>query len=913
MQPLVGRDDELAASAGLFDAHALPRAVLLHGEAGIGKTSLWLAGVQAAAAAGFRVLSARPSEPETGLAFSGIGDLLARDVDAVLPELPPVQRRALEAALLLGETSRDLEQRAVAAAFLAALRTLAATRPLCLAVDDLQWLDVESLGAVRYALARLGDAPIAALISVRGAPPGWLSRSVGEEPLTAIPVEGLSLGATSELLRTRLRIALPRPTTIKVWETSRGNPFFALELGHALQARGGVLAPSEDLPISSDLDELLQQRLAGLTPPGLDVARVVAAAVEPTVTVVEGVVGARFDDGLADTLSARVLEVDGETLRFTHPLLGSAVSSRLTPGRRRALHARLAGIVSSPDARARHLALAATGPDRGIASALETAARSARTRGATLTAAELAEESVRLTQDADREDIRRRRFLAADLHALTGSTGRTTELLECLLAESTPGAERAEVLLKLAQVTSGRREPEALYEQALDEASGDDGLEATIHLRLSGMQRWGAGVERGAEHADLALRAAKRSGDLSLLAEALVEQACWQLRAGNGFPRDQADEALRLERTLPDWPRDFGAADNIAMELMWIVDLDPARTLLLELRDAHRRRDETPQEAYILWILGMVEWRAGNWDEAEAYLGERMQLMTQLGEEPDPTAGIPDAVLAAHRGRVEDARARAEEGLAQGEALGIGISVSGYLGVLGFIELSLGRPEKAVGYLRRSHEVRNVFMREPAQHIELGDYLEALVAVGELDEAEQMIALWDERARAVDRAWALAILARARGLFLAARGDRDAALASFDDALAEHARTGDPFQHARTVLALGRTQRRAKRRAAARATLTDALERFERLGAPLWAAQTRAELGRIGGRHADSDELTDAERRIAVLVAQGRSNREVAAALFLTVHSVETALTRIYRKLGVRSRAELAGRYSRPS
>jgi DNA-binding CsgD family transcriptional regulator len=185
----------------------------------------------------------------------------------------------------------------------------------------------------------------------------------------------------------------------------------------------------------------------------------------------------------------------------------------------------------------------------------------------------------------------------------------------------------------------------------------------------------------------------------------------------------------------------------------------------------------------------------------------------------------------------------------------------------------------------------------------------ALVAVGELDEADALLGLWEERARAVDRAWALAILARGRGLLLAAQGRLDDAFACFERSLAEHARTCDPFQHARTLLALGRTQRRAKRRAAARATLTDAHERLHQLGAPLWAAQAHAELARIGGRHTHADELTDAEHRIAALVAQGKPNREVAAALFLTVHSVETALTRIYRKLGVRSRAELARRY----
>jgi DNA-binding CsgD family transcriptional regulator len=197
-------------------------------------------------------------------------------------------------------------------------------------------------------------------------------------------------------------------------------------------------------------------------------------------------------------------------------------------------------------------------------------------------------------------------------------------------------------------------------------------------------------------------------------------------------------------------------------------------------------------------------------------------------------------------------------------------------------------------------------MLEPAQRLELGDLLEALITIGELDEAEGIIALWEARADALDRAWALAILARCRALLLAARGDFEGAFAGFEHALGEHARCHDPFHHARTLLALGRTRRRAKQRRAARTTLEDAGTRFDRLGAPLWAAQARAELARIGGRRPAQGELTEAERRIATLVAEGRPNREVAAALFLTEHSVEAALTRIYRKLGIRSRAALA-------
>jgi len=292
---------------------------------------------------------------------------------------------------------------------------------------------------------------------------------------------------------------------------------------------------------------------------------------------------------------------------------------------------------------------------------------------------------------------------------------------------------------------------------------------------------------------------------------------------------------------------------------------------------------------------------------AARYATDSLDLLSQIGRLA-PELEFPAAVIAAHQGRLDNARANAERAVAGAgaEAEGIGLDRSLYAGLLGFIELSAGDAPAALPHLRRAHELRNLFMLEPGMRLELADLLEALIAVGELSEADEVLTIWQERADALDRAWALAILARGRGLLLAARGELEGAFASFDRALAEHARGADPFQHARTLLALGRTQRRAKRRGAARTTLEEALAGFERLGAPLWAEQARAELARIGGRTPSRGELTEAEQRIAQLVAEGRTNRDVAAALFLTEHSVETALTRVYRKLGVRSRAELA-------
>ncbi len=905
-QHLVGREEELGAIVRLLDApEQLPVAVVLPGEAGIGKTTLWLAGIDAAAARGYRILSSRPSEAETGFAFAGLADLLGNAGNDVLPELPPIQQRALEAALLLGESEIEADDRAVAAAFLGALRLLAGDSTLCLAVDDVQWLDVASLAALRYALARLDQEPVAALLAVRGDLPAWLRRAVPDDRLRTVDVGGLSVGATHELLRARLGATFPRPTLIRLWETSRGNPFFALELASALQRKGGTLAPGEELPIPSDLGELLQARIDGLGGAALEVARAVAALADPTVTLVEAVLGARFDPGLAEALDARILELDGQRLRFTHPLLSSAVAARQTPARRRSLHARLGDVVPSAEERARHLALATDEPDPDVASILEEAAQTAHARGAPTAAADLAEQALRLTPPSSPDDARRRLLIAADMHNRAGDSARATALLEQAREAAAPGNERATIVAHLAGVQPSPQDAVALYREAVSEAEGDDALQATIHLRLAALMRFTEGIERGVKHGELAARAASRVGDAALRCRALAAYGLMHFNAGRGIPTAEMEEALSLERSLAEWPLDDGPTWVHGWQLWWSADVDRARDLFQEVLSVVKARNDAAGAAEALWSLALLESRAANWEEADRYATESLDLWRQLGRVIPPYE-FPAAIVAAHRGRIDDARARSQRAVARAEAEGIGIGQSGHSWVLGFVELSAGDAAAALPYVRRSYELRNAFMLEPAQRLELGDLLEALIATGELDEADDILATWEARAGALDRAWALAILARCRALLLAARGDLESAFASFERSLANHARSIDPFHNARTLLALGRTQRRAKRRGAARTTLEDALARFERLGAPLWAEQTRAELARIGGRTPSRGELTEAERRIARLVAEGSTNREVAAALFLTEHSVETALTRVYRKLGVRSRAELA-------
>jgi DNA-binding CsgD family transcriptional regulator len=410
-------------------------------------------------------------------------------------------------------------------------------------------------------------------------------------------------------------------------------------------------------------------------------------------------------------------------------------------------------------------------------------------------------------------------------------------------------------------------------------------------------------------HAELGVQAAARAGDAALRCRALANYGHIHFRLGRGVASEQMEEALALERSLPESAANHAATTALIYQLVWSGDLDPARRLANDLRNWLKAREDSGEEQ-ALWYLSVIELRAGNWEPAARYAAESLAIREQYGLGGSQAAAEwPAAAIAAHRGLIEAARDRSQRALELAEVEGPRIAQSAHRWVLGFIELSRGDAAAALKFLIPGWEIRDsVLLLEPGHRLELADTLEALIAVGELGEAERRVNEWEERAKAVDRSWALAITARCHALVLAARGDFVGAQAGFERALAEHARTQDPFQHARTLLAQGMTLRRARQRGAARRTLEQAVAMFDRLGAPLWADKARAELRRIGGRAPSSGELTEAEHRVTALVAEGRTNREVAAALFVAEHTVEAALTRAYQKLGVRSRAELAAR-----
>ena len=425
-------------------------------------------------------------------------------------------------------------------------------------------------------------------------------------------------------------------------------------------------------------------------------------------------------------VAASIIEADRERLRFTHPLFGSAVTVRLAPSRRRHLHARLAEVVPTVEERARHLALATIDPDRATATTLENAAHAAHERGALAGAADLAEQSLRLTPAPDTADAQRRLFLAADMHDLAGATDRAVALLERARDQVPTGVERAAALVRLADVQDDPQVTDPLYREALAEAAGDDALTATIHTSLALSMAWSDGAEQGLVHAREALPSASRTGDPEIECRALAAYGDWNFRAGRGMQQAEMDRAMTLERSLPSWPLDRGPTDLFARQLVLARISTQRGDLLHELYDAHVTRDNADGASTAAWWLSLLEWRVGNWEVAERYAADSFDVRTQLGQVM-PGDGFPVALIAAHCGRVDEARAAAERDLADAEAMDIRISVSGSAWILGFLELSLGDPGAALSQLGRSYELRSASCSSRAQRLELGDFLDALV------------------------------------------------------------------------------------------------------------------------------------------------------------------------------------------
>lgn len=915
---VIGREEELAAVAAFLDrAIHRPAALLFEGEAGVGKTTLWRATVDSASERSFRVLTASPAEAETAMSFAALGDLLGDAVGEVLPELPPPQRRALEVALLLSETEPPgSDQRAIAVAFLNALRSLSASGPVLVAVDDAQWLDAGSAAVLGYAGRRLHDERIGLLLAARTAARAdtllELERALARDQMVSIQVAALTPGALHRLLHVRLGLVVPRPVLRRIHETAAGNAFYALEIARTLQTGGRGLGPGQPLPVPPSLDQLLRGRIGAMPAETREALLFAACLADPRLATLEAALDADPRPALHPAIAAQLIAVQDDRIRFVHPLLASAAYGVDEDAERRNAHRRLAAVVDEVEETTRHLALAVEGPDSEVAAALERAAEHTHARGASAAAADLCEQAFRLTPPALADDAQHRAIAAARYGFVAGDTPRARALLDKVLAAAGSGDFRAEALVLLGRLYRyGGDEPKAatVLREALAEthaservrADAAQGLAATLFFTREDLHA-------AARHAALAAELAARAEAPGLHSEALVTKGLIEGVLGRPDASATLQAAEELGEDVYVDRVDATARWGRSYFLLWTDEVEQAAAIMAGCYEDARTRGDESSVPRIVASLALAEYLRGHWQDAARLAEEGSEVALQTGQRPQQALSLSvHALVSASLGLEEEARADAEEALELVGDSGMAVGRIHALWALGLLELSLDRPGEVTQLLALERQrLLAAGVGEPGSIRFVSDEIEALVALGRSTEAERLLSWLEERGRALDRASALAAAGRCRGMFEAAKGKQDAALRVLEDALAQHARFENPFELGRTLLAIGSVQRRARRWSAARQTIAKALSAFEELGASLWVEKARAELARVGGRAPSGWELTATERQVAELVGEGLTNREVAARLSVTQKTVEFHLRNVFRKLEVRSRTELA-------
>lgn len=857
------------------------------------------------------MLSTRATSAESVLAYTSLAALLDELDDAAFAGLPPPQRLAIDRVLLRASVDGPMtDQRAVGAAFLSVVQRLAEESPVLVAIDDLQWIDPPSRLIISSATRRFAG-PIGVLATVRDAPDSpdvgsWLELRHPDR-LGHVRVQPMSLGALHAVLSSRLDRSFARPKMRRIQQLSGGNPFYAIELGRAMADdtwHDGAALPST-------LAESVRARLASLNGDGRSALLAAACMATPTLELIARATNTDADEivpVIEDAENKGIIQIDGHRVNFTHPLLSRGAYTDAAPSRRREMHRRLAEIVDEPELKARHLALAAARGDALTLSALDAASEMARIRGAPAAAAELLDLAIGLGGDTPERRIR-----SAAHHNDAGDPARARTLLAETIDSVDPSAQRGEAMLLLAAIQmydDGFLEAAALLQRALDETPNNPAFRVRASVTLAYALFNSGQLEQALRRVDEAVAFASRLDLPVLLGQALGMRVTLRFVVGEG--RDEAD--MRRARELADYPLDVPLAGRPAVQdallLAWTGQIDDAARQIRVIRARCGERGEESELIFLGFHSSILQVWRGNFAEAELVADETMELALQLnGDLPLFIALTIRAMNGAYAGRVDDVRRDVADALAAAQRCGSRRLSEWAITSLGFLEVSLGNYEAALSTLAPLLAVLEQMPRstEIIAASFIPDAAEAMIALDRLDDAERIIDALEGNGRRLDRAWMLAVGGRCRAMLLAARGDVEAACVAAERALGEHKRLPMPFELARTQLLMGQLQRRQKRREAASATLRVALAAFEDLGTPLWAERARAELNRASGVRTRA-ELTASERRVAELAASGATNKEMAAALFISPKTVEANLSRIYRKLGIRSRAELGRR-----
>jgi ATP/maltotriose-dependent transcriptional regulator MalT len=906
---IVGRDAELEAIDRLLAADARPRALLLSGEPGMGKTLLWREAIERARQREHRVLQAQASEAESSLTFLAIHDLLADIGDAPLAALPQPQRRSLDIALRRAPPGdAAVDQGAVTIALLAIIRQLAAERPVLVGLDDIQWLDRSSDAALGGALRRLTSEPVRIIATRRSGPGGGavssMQRAV-DEIAEGIEVGPLPLGALRRLIRSRVGLSLARPALVRLHDATGGNPYFALEVARALDSDPSSSASLDDV-IPADLRALLARRLDALPEATRRAVTAIAIGSDTTdrelcrvLDVAEHELEERLEPARRDGLLAR----HDDRLRLAHPLLASVARAEAAPGVRRELHRRFAAVSQDPEGAALHLALAATAPDDAVAAGLEEAAAAASARGATMAALDLYDRAISLSTEADGDALARRQVRRAEARFVAGDTTLAHRELAAILPALVDPDLRLETSLLLATIVwfdGASHDAVQIAESALA-TTEDPSWRARFHSRLAWMYE--ENVDRATDHARKALELLDPDAEPALYAFALLNAAEGDLQRG----RIADHSAIARGHELQQDPRIWEFSTLPANWAKWMDDFDRARALAHQYLDRSRDTGDDSSVAQMLGFLAELECWTGDLDLALRYAEDSIETAEETEQVVYLSAGLARrGLIRAYRGNVDGARTDGKRALELAETTESPQLTALALGLLGFVDLTVGDSQAVVTADGRALQMLDAIgdRTQPGFRFH-ADFAEALIGLGRVDEAGAMIDRLEARGGLGPVPWARLVAARCRALLAAARGDVGLALELADRALELAGRSQMPFEVARTNLAAGQIRRRAGRRRAALDALEAARDGFERFGATQWTARAAADIARLGLQRSTSTELTPSELRIAQLAASGMTNREVAAKLFISAKTVEANLARAYSKLGIRSRAEL--------
>ena len=906
-EELIGRTGERARlEQAVVDARAgRSRAVLLRGEAGIGKSRLLA--YAAERARGLRILRVTPVEAESQLAFAGLAALLEPAL-SLLDAIPAPQAAALAGALGMGPSARP-DRFTVCAGTLSLLAAAAEERPLLVAVDDAHLLDAPSAEALSFTARRIEADAICLLLALRD----------GEDsPLAAAELEELRVGGLPDddaraVLERAAGVVVAPAVARRLVAATAGNPLALLELP-------GLLSPEElagheplpdPLPVGRSVQRAFLRRVRAL-PAGTRRLLTLAAASGGDVDVVARA-GAALGVPASELEPAeeeRVVRVRSGRVEFEHPLLRAAVYQAAGTAERREVHAALAEALAEDDEdrRAWHLAASAAGTDEAVAAAVEHVALRARARGGYAAAAIAWERAARLSI-VDREHGRRLAEAAWDHHR-AGDLDRAVELIGHALALDPDEATWASTQRLRGRVESWRGRPAVaadLLERAADSVTETCPGTAAMLLADAAMPCMLSGqVARALTVAERARELAEVAGDERIRIAAAVHVGCALI--AHGRSTEGVPLVLLAEHALDDAP-DPLLIGRAGACLTWAEELDEARRLLSRLVDAARAGSAPGLLPYVLSTLGELDFRSGRWAAAYANANEAVRLADEINQPTGRSFTLAYlARIEAAQGRADDCRAHARESLELAGPLGSTAAEVFALAALGLLELGIGDVGRAAE--RLAHVARLCAeggLIEPSAVQAAPDLAEALIRDGRREEAERVVDDLESRARLARRSWARAAVCRLRGM-LAPDEEIDA---PFQQALAWHAATQTPFERARTQLAYGERLRGAGRRTDARPQLSAALRAFEALGAAPWAERARRELAATGepARRAEPavvERLSPQELQVALIIAGGATNREAAAQLLLSPKTIEAHLGRAYQKLGVRSRVELA-------